>query len=83
MPYRLVKDSISHDLIEALEVLLEGARQGDVIGIAFACALKQRRFITNVAGFCHKNPTFTRGMVSSLDDELAELVQGRDANDTR
>ena len=83
MPYRLIKDTISHDLIEALEVLLEGARQGDVIGIAFACALKRNRFITNVAGVCYRNAAFTRGMVASLDDELSELVQGRDANETR
>lgn len=83
MPYQLVKDFISRDLIEALEVLLEGARRGEVTGIAFAATLKKQRFITNVAGMCYRNPSFTRGIVASLDDELSGIVQGRDPNETR
>lgn len=83
MPYKLVKDYISRDLIEALETLLAGARTGDVTGIAFAAVLKQRRYITNVAGWCHRNPTFTRGAICSLDDELNGIINGRDVNETR
>jgi hypothetical protein len=37
MPYKLVKDYISRDVIEALEILLGGAKRGDVTGIAFVC----------------------------------------------
>lgn len=83
MPYKLVKDYISRDVIEALEILLGGAKRGDVTGIAFVCTLTKQRFITNVAGLCHRHPTFTRGMVASLDDELSEIVQGREPNETR
>lgn len=83
MPYRLVKDFISRDLVEALEVLLEGAKQGEVTGIAFAATLRQQRFITNVAGVCYRHPSFARGIVASLDDELSGIVQGRDPNETR
>lgn len=83
MPYKLVKDYISHDLVEALETLLQGARTGEVTGIAFAAVLRQRRYITNVAGWCFNNPTFTRGAVCSLDDELNGMINGRDPNETR
>ena len=55
----------------------------DVTGIAFICTLKKQRFITYVAGLCHRHPTFTRGMVASLDDELSEIVHGREQNETR
>lgn len=83
MPYLLVKDSVSRDVIEALEQLLEMARTGDVTGLAFAAALKGRRYVTNVAGTCFRDATSTRGMVATLDDELAAIVQGRSDSDTR
>lgn len=83
MPYRLVPDNISHDTVECLEVLLEGAKAGEITGIAFACTLKKMRYITNVAGLCYREPTFARGMVAFLSDELAGLVHKRDPQETR
>lgn len=84
MPYHLVRDYISRDVIEALTALLDGAKTGDVTGIAFACTLKRNRYITNVAGRCYKDATFTRGMLGALDDELAGIVHGRvDPEETR
>jgi hypothetical protein len=83
MPYRLIPDDISHDTVEALETLLGLAKEGEVTGIAFACTLRKRRYITNVAGHCHTNPTFARGMVAFLSDQLAGLVHGRDPDETR
>lgn len=75
-PFILVPDRISHDVVEALEILLENARRGEVIGIAYAAALKRRAYIANTAGECHRSPTFTRGMLASLDDQLAGRVRG-------
>lgn len=83
MPYQLVHDKVSHDVVEALEQLLDGARRGEVTGIAFACSLKRMRYITNVAGLCFTNPTFARGMVGALTDELATIIHRRDPLDTR
>lgn len=83
MTYRLVKDYVSRDLVICLEQLLAAAQNGTVRGIAFGAILSQQRYITNVAGACHKNPTFTLGVVRVLDHELHELVLGRDANETR
>lgn len=83
MPYKLVHDYISRDTLEALKALYDGARTGEVKGIAFAAMLRQNRYITNVAGLAYKNPTFARGMVGALGDELASLIHGRDPEETR
>lgn len=83
MPYKLVNDFISRDLIIALETLLAGAKSGDVTGLAFCATLRKMRYVTNVAGTCYTNPTHTRGMLGALDDELSQLVHQRDPQDTR
>lgn len=83
MAYKLVNDFISRDLIIALETLLAGAKSGDVTGLAFCATLRRMRYVTNVAGTCYTNPTFARGMLGALDDELSQLVHQRDPQDTR
>lgn len=75
-PFILVPDTISNDTVECLTTLLEFARKGEVVGIAFAAALKKRAYITNTAGECFRNPTFARGMVAALDDQLSARVRG-------
>ena len=81
--YKLIPDTVSRNVVEALKTLLEGAEGGTIIGISFVAVLKQRRYVTNVAGFCHRNPTHARGMVQSLDDKLKLLVENCDPEDTR
>lgn len=75
-PYILVPDTLSIDTIECLEILLDQAKRGQVIGIAFAAMLKRRGYIVNTAGEAHRNPTFTRGMLASLNDRLGTRVGG-------
>lgn len=83
MPYQLVRDAISSDTVTALRQLLAYAERGDLTGIAFAATFRKMRYITNVAGMCAKNPTFTRGCLGALDDELAALIHHRDPDETR
>lgn len=77
-PFILVPDSVSTNTVECLELLLERARRGEVIGIAYAAMLRRKRYIVNTAGEAHQSPTFTRGMVAALDDQLASRVRGGD-----
>lgn len=75
-PYRLeAAAGFSHDTIQTLRDLLQFAEAGEVVGIAFAAMFKQRRFVIDTAGECHRNPVFTRGMVAALDDCLAERMR--------
>ncbi len=73
-PYHLVADSLSDDTVECLATLLDDAKRGRVLGIAFAAILSRREFITNTAGECSRNPVFARGLVAALDDELRDMV---------
>lgn len=75
-PYILVPDTVPHDLIECLQMLLKAAKNGELVGVAFAGMLKQRGYIVNTAGEAHRNPTFTRGMIAALDDQLSGRVRG-------
>lgn len=69
-PFTLVPDTLSRDTKEALEQLLEMAKRGELIGIAFAGMVRRRQYFVNSAGEAHRNPVFARGMV---DDLMAEL----------
>lgn len=69
-------NGVSVDTIECLEKLLSEARSGAVIGICYAAMHKQRRFTVHACGEAHRNPTFARGMVASLDDHLSAKVHG-------
>jgi hypothetical protein len=75
-PFFLVPDTISNDTVECLQQLLAYAKKGEVIGVGFVAVLKQRNYIANTAGEAHRNPTFTRGMVAALDDQLALRIRG-------
>ena len=75
-PFVLVQDEISQDTIECLEQLLKHARSGELIGIAYGAMLKRRGYIVNSAGEAHRNPTFARGMLLALDDQLSTRIRG-------
>lgn len=71
----VARGGVSHDTVQCLESLLEQARAGDVIGIAYAVMHKRRRYTVHTCGEAHRNPTFSRGMVAALDDELSARVR--------
>jgi hypothetical protein len=75
-PYVLVPDVVSHDTVECLKTLLAQAKRGELIGLAYAGMLKRKGYIVNTAGEAHASPTFARGMVAALDDQLAGRVRG-------
>lgn len=77
-PFRLVSDGLSHDTVVALEQLLNAARRGQIIGLAFAAMYTGREYIVNSAGEAYRNPTFARGMVAALDDQLATMTRRAD-----
>lgn len=79
---QLVRDSVSRDMEQAAIQLLEEVRSGNVVGLAFGIALRGRKYFVNVAGILAKDPTYARGIVAALDDELARMVQGKADSDT-
>jgi hypothetical protein len=71
----LLPDAVSDDTVECLTSLLARAKTGEVTGIAFAVILRRRRYTVNTCGAARKYPTFTRGMIRALDDELGEIIR--------
>lgn len=76
-PFVLIPDNVSNDTVTALSTLLAESQKGEVIGVAYGAMLKRRGYIVNTAGECHRNPTFTRGMLQALDDHLADQVRDK------
>lgn len=75
-PFVLIPDSLSTEMVECTRQLHEQALKGDLIGLAFAGMIKRRGYIVNSAGEAHRSPTFARGMLLSLDDQLSTRVRG-------
>jgi hypothetical protein len=75
-PFLLVPYTVSHDTVQCLKQLLQQAKKGEVIGLAYAAMLKQRAYIVNTSGEAHESPTFARGMVAALDDQLSGRIRG-------
>lgn len=82
MPMQLLHDSISRDALEAASTIKEGVESGDVVGLVFGLQLRGRRYVVNVAGQCARDPTFARGIVGAIEDELRALIQGKADSDT-
>lgn len=75
-PFRLVPDPLPEDTIGAFNTLLKQAKQGQILGAAFAVMYKGKTYIVNATDEARKSPTFARGMVAELDDELARISRG-------
>lgn len=69
-PFRLTNNVISHDTVEVLQSMLDDAKHGRVIGVAYCVMYKRRDFHVDTTGEAHRNPVFTRGMLRCLDDKL-------------
>lgn len=73
-PFHLVQDGLSSDTLKALEILIKDAADGELIGMAYVAMYRRREYTASATGECRRNPTFARGMISALDDVLADMV---------
>jgi len=65
-----VLPAVNLETIECLEHLLDEARQGNLIGLAFAALFRRRNYTTHACGEVRRDRVFTRGMLRDLDDQL-------------
>lgn len=75
-PFILAPDNISHSTVDALQAMLDDAKSGNLIGIAFAAMYKspKRTYATNTAGELHRNMTFAVGMLLVLVAKLLRQI---------
>ena len=70
----LVSAKISHDTISTLVSLLQEARAGQIIGLAFVALHQGSEYSVDIAGEVRQAPTHARGMVAVLDDQLSKMI---------
>lgn len=76
-PFRFVGTQPSHDTVDMLKEMLHAAKQGEIIGLAFTAMYKQREYVVGYTGECARNPTFARGMVFALLEDLGNTNNKR------
>lgn len=74
MVLQLLGPAISSETVAVLDYLLLEARAGRVVGIAYVVVHRCRGYSCNAVGEPRREPTFTRGMLHVLDDQLAALI---------
>lgn len=72
---KLPPPAISQDTVQALEFLVEEAKAGRVIGVAWVALHPLYKFSVDAAGETRRSPTFTRGVLRVLDDALSKLSE--------
>jgi hypothetical protein len=77
-PFAFVDESISHDTIQTLEELLEKAKNGAIIGLAYVVMNKKRSYNVDSAGELHRNPTYALGTVIVLAYKMLMKATGRE-----
>jgi hypothetical protein len=75
-PHLRLVNPVSSDTVSCLRELLAQAERGEVVGIAYAALQRGRRYTVDACGETDRNPTFARGMVDALSDELKSRVWG-------
>ena len=74
-PFQLIQLHPSDDLVETLEYLLQEARAGRMIGLAYGAILKRRAYFVDAAGEAHRNPMFGVGIANVLACDLMERAR--------
>lgn len=74
--FKFIDETISHDTIETLESLLDRAKRGEVLGIAYSVMNKKRNFNVDVTGELGRSPVFALGTLLVLMHCLLKRVVG-------
>lgn len=72
MPLQLVSLAIDNDTVTALEHLLESAKAGKIIGLAYIALHNGPDYSGDVIGHAKSRPLFTMGVVRALEDLVAD-----------
>ena len=75
---KLVELTVSHDTLNSVLVLLDQIRSKEVVGVAFVALYRSSdEYTLDLAGEAKQRPTFVRGALKDLDDQLAILTAAR------
>lgn len=68
------RSDVDSETVGALENLLEMAKNGQLIGLAYAAVHTDHGYDVGITGHAARCPTYARGQLRALDDLLKDLV---------
>jgi hypothetical protein len=77
-PFTFVRETISHDTVEAFETLAARARAGEITGGAATFTTKDKGFGTVATGLLYESKTFAVGTVAILLYRMVLRAVGRE-----
>lgn len=77
VPLQLAQPSVDSETVAALEKLVEEAKRGRVVGIAYIALRCGRDYSGDVVGRAEDHPLLTRGIAQALSDLVAQRTQIR------
>ena len=78
-PYAIHVHTVSESTRECIREVMRAVSAGECIGIAMAPLYRNKRYDLIICGEAARSPTFARGMVAALGDDLAKLQRGDEA----
>lgn len=71
-PLYIVEPRQDHATVEALSKLLEAARAGKIIGLAFVALHNHDEYSADLVGQALRSPLLSRGICRALEDAIAK-----------
>lgn len=72
---RLVQPQTDKATVEAVEKLLEQAKQGTVVGFAYVAMRQGGKYSGDVVGRARQFPIYALGLVRTLENLIVKLIQ--------
>jgi hypothetical protein len=79
---QLLHETVSHDTIECALAMAEGSKNGHIVGAVIGFLYKYRKYSVAVCGEAYRDPTWARGVIGAIEDELRHLIHERGQKDT-
>ena len=68
------QQKVNAETVQALEALLKDAKEGRLIGFSAVMMWRPTRTTARIVGAAWDHPTYCRGMLRNLDDQLAAVI---------
>ncbi len=81
-PHGLVREFISKETIQCAQHLHDGSEAGVVIGAVIGYLYTRRRYGIAICGEAQADPTWARGVLGAIEDELRDMIHERSLGDT-
>lgn len=78
-PFSIAGENPSTDTVEVLSELLELARSGQLIGVAYVGMYKRRQLQTGTTGEASRSPVFAVGAVRVLEQTIIQHLASTQA----